>query len=97
MRKMLDEMRLSNLRERREVSMASVEKKVRADLQAQHPDLEVDELESRVRKIMERGRKPTQDQVLQPAPVTAKVLADRRARRKDAVKAGRGRRKGGGR
>ena len=88
MRKMLDEMRLSNLGERRQVSMASAEKRVRADLQAQHPELEDAEIEARVRKIMERGRKPTQDEVLQPAPVTPQVFAERRARRKDAVKAG---------
>jgi len=93
LRETLGGMEASNRHERGEVSMASVEKKVRADLQREKPHLSVGEIDERVKEIVSRGSAPTKALAPKPGQIPKDVLAARKAERKRIVKSNRNRRR----
>jgi hypothetical protein len=80
-------MAAANRDEQRAVTMGSSEKGVRARLQEQHPGATPQEIEARVAKVMEQGRKPTKTEVLAKGSIPAEVLAERKATRRGKSKA----------
>ena len=92
-RKLLDQMKFENYRERAAVTKQSCEKGARARIQDLHSDETPEQIEGRVARVMKGGLKPTKAKVLEPGKIPPDVVADRRSARKQRVKSGRHRRK----
>lgn len=92
-RQVLSQMAAANQHEQRAVTMSSVEKRLRAQIQNRLPNETAEEIERRVATSMRGGAKPTTAKVPKPEIASGGSRAARKAERRRQFNAIRQRRK----